>query len=99
MGVYKHIYMDNNATTQVDKRVLEVMLPFLTNNFANASSLHYFGIAANEAVKNARTQVADLIGAEDNEIIFTCGSTESINLALKGVAENYSAKGKHIITV
>ncbi len=99
MGVYKNIYMDNNATTQVDKRVLEVMLPFLTNNFANASSTHYFGIAANEAVKSARTQVAALIGAEENEIIFTSGSTEAINLALKGVAENYSAKGKHIITV
>ncbi len=99
MGVYKLIYMDNNATTQVDKRVLEAMLPFLTNNFANANSTHYFGITANEAVKNARTQVADLIGAEDNEIIFTSGSTEAINLALKGVAENYSAKGKHIITV
>jgi cysteine desulfurase len=93
------IYLDNNATTPIDKRVLDAMLPFLTNNFANASSTHFFGIAANEAVKNARTQVADLIRAEDNELIFTCGSTESINLALKGVAENYSAKGKHIITV
>lgn len=99
MGVYKLIYMDNNATTQVDKRVLETMLPFLTTNFANASSTHYFGITANEAVKNARVQVADLIGAEENEIIFTSGSTEAINLALKGISENYSTKGKHIITV
>ena len=75
------------------------MLPFLTDNFANASSTHHFGISANEAVKNARVQVADLIGAEENEIVFTSGSTEAINIALKGVAENYSAKGKHIVTV
>ncbi len=93
------IYFDNNSTTPIDKRVLDAMFPYLTNNFANASSTHHFGITANEAVNNARIQVADLIGAEDNEIIFTSGSTEAINLALKGVAENYSAKGKHIITV
>jgi cysteine desulfurase len=93
------IYLDNNATTSIDKRVLDVMLPFLTDNFANASSTHHFGLRTNEAVKKARVQVADLIGAEANEIIFTSGSTESINIALKGVAENYSAKGKHIVTV
>lgn len=93
------IYLDNNATTPIDKRVLDAMLPFLTTNFANPSSTHHFGITANEAVKKARTQVADLIGAEENEIIFTSGSTEAINIALKGVAENYSAKGKHIVTV
>lgn len=93
------IYFDNNATTPIDKRVLDAMLPFLTNNFANPSSTHYFGIRINEAVKKARTHVADLIGAEENEIIFTSGSTESINIALKGVAGNYSAKGKHIVTV
>jgi cysteine desulfurase len=93
------LYFDNNATTPIDKRVLDAMLPFLTNNYANSSSTHCFGIVANEAVKNARTQVADLIGAEENEIIFTSGSTEAINIALKGVAEKYSAKGKHIVTV
>ena len=93
------IYFDNNATTPVDKRVLDTMLPFLTEHFANASSTHHFGISANEAVKNARVQVAELIGAEENEIIFTSGSTEAINNALKGVSENYAAKGKHIITV
>jgi len=93
------IYLDNNATTPLDKRVLDTMLPFLTDNFANASSTHHFGISANEAVKNARLKVADLICSEDNEIIFTSGSTEAINLAIKGVAENYSAKGKHIVTV
>ncbi len=93
------IYLDNNATTPIDERVLDAMLPFLTDNFANASSTHHFGVSANEAVKKARVQVADLIGAEENEVIFTSGSTEAINIALKGVAENYSAKGKHIVTV
>jgi cysteine desulfurase len=93
------IYFDNNATTPIDKRVLDAMLPFLTDNFANSNSTHYFGFTANEAVKKARSQVADLIGAEENEIIFTSGSTEAINIALKGVAESYSSKGKHIITV
>ena len=93
------IYLDNNATTPIDKQVLEAMMPFLTDNFANASSTHQFGVSAHEAVKNARIQVADLIGAEAYEIIFTSGSTEAINLAIKGVAENYSSKGKHIVTV
>jgi cysteine desulfurase len=100
MDISKNIiYFDNNATTPIDKRVLDAMLPFLTENFANASSTHFFGIIANEAVKKARVQVANLIGAEENEIIFTSGSTEAINIALKGVAENYSKKGKHIVTV
>src|SRR6185312_14300271 len=93
------IYLDNNATTQIDKRVLDAMMPFLTNEFANANSTHLFGVKAYEAVKASRTQVADLIGAEAHEIIFTSGSTESINLAIKGVAEKYSSKGKHIVTV
>lgn len=93
------IYFDYNATTPIDERVLEAMLPFLKENFANASSTHQFGISANETVKNSRLKVADLIGAEQNEIVFTSGSTEAINLAIKGVAENYSAKGKHIVTV
>jgi cysteine desulfurase len=93
------IYFDYNATTPVDKRVLNAMLPFLTDNFANASSSHNFGFQVNKAVKAARKKVADLIGAEQNEIVFTSGSTEAINLAIKGVAENYSGKGKHIVTV
>jgi cysteine desulfurase len=93
------IYLDNNATTQVDERVLAAMMPYLTNNFANANSTHQFGMEAHEAVANAREQVAGLIGARTNEIVFTSGATEAINLAIKGLAENYYKKGKHIITV
>lgn len=93
------IYLDNNATTQIDKRVLDAMMPFLTNEFANANSTHLFGVKAYEAVKAARTEVANLIGAEAHEIIFTSGSTEAINLAIKGIAENYQSRGKHIVTV
>jgi cysteine desulfurase len=95
----KVVYLDNNATTQVDKRVLDAMMPFLTNEFANANSTHQFGVYAYEAVKSARVQVSELIGAEAHEIIFTSGSTEAINLAIKGVADNYQSKGKNIITV
>lgn len=93
------IYLDNNATTQIDKRVLEAMMPFLTNEFANANSTHLFGVHAYDAVKAARTQVSELVGAEPHEIVFTSGSTEAINLAIKGVLENYYSKGKHIVTV
>lgn len=92
-------YFDNNATTPIDIRVLHAMMPFLTDTFANASSTHQFGVKAYEAVKNARLRVSELIEADPNEIIFTSGSTEAINLAIKGVAENYIEKGKHIVTV
>lgn len=95
----KVIYLDNNATTPIDPQVLDAMMPFLTHEFANANSTHQFGVNACEAVKAARIQVSSLIGAEPHEVIFTSGSTESINIAIKGVAEQYKSKGKHIITV
>ena len=94
------IYMDSHATTPVDPRVLEAMLPFFTELFGNAASRnHAFGWQAEEAVETGRKQVADLIGASAKEIVFTSGATESDNLAIKGVAHMYRNQGDHIVTV
>ncbi len=92
------IYLDYNSTTPVDPKVLEAMLPYFTQHFGNAaSSTHAWGWTASAVVERAREQVAQLIGAEPNEIIFTSGSTEALNLAIRGVAQAYSSVGKHMV--
>jgi cysteine desulfurase len=94
------IYMDHHATTPVDERVLAQMLPYFVDRFGNSSSrAHSHGRAARDAVELARTEVAGLVGAKPNELIFTSGATESDNLAIRGVAEARRADGKHLVTV
>ena len=92
------IYVDNAATTQVDEKVIESMLPYMRSKYGNASSLHFFGREAYQGLEKARQQVADLLNASTKEIIFTSGGTESDNLAIKGIAHKLKEKGKHIIT-
>ncbi len=100
MAVQIPVYLDNAATTRVDPRVAEKMIPFLCETYGNpASSSHSFGWVAEEAVENARAQIADLLHADSKEIIFTSGASESDNLAIKGAANFYQSKGKHLITV
>lgn len=93
------LYFDYNATSPVDERVINAMFPFLATDFANASSVHDFGLKVKKSVEVARGKIARLIGCEQNEIVLTGGSTEAINMALKGVAVKLASKGKHIVTV
>src|SRR5437867_7876898 len=94
----RKVYLDHSATTPVDERIVQAMLPFLTGKFGNASSVHGFGQEARAAVDSARRQVAALIGARANEIVFTSGGTEANNLAISGVCEAAESHGRHIIT-
>ena len=94
----KRIYLDHGATTPVDKEVVKAMLPYLTEKFGNASSIHSFGQEAKDALESSRERIAKKLGAKPNEIIFTSGGSESDNLAIKGVAHAYRKKGNHIIT-
>ena len=96
--MFRRIYLDNSATTPVDPAVVEAMLPYLMGKFGNASSIHFFGQEARAAVDKARHQVAELINARPNEIVFTSGGTEANNLAIRGLVEANSKYGKHIIT-
>jgi len=92
------IYLDHNATTPVDPRVLDAMLPYFRVTFGNPASAHAFGCTAHTAVEQGRQEVADLIGADPREVVFTSGATEANNLAVKGVAQHYRDKGRHIVT-
>src|SRR5712671_2421947 len=94
----RKVYLDHSATTPVDRRVVEAMLPYLTERFGNASSVHSFGQEARAAVDRARRHVAALIGARSNEIIFLSGGTEANNLAIRGLCEANESHGRHIIT-
>src|SRR5438477_2101755 len=94
----RKIYLDHSATTPVDPRVVEAMMPYLTEKFGNASSVHFFGQEARAAVERARREVAALIGARPNEVVFLSGGTEANNLAIRGLCEATETHGKHIVT-
>src|SRR5216117_2633862 len=92
------VYLDHSATTPADRRVVEAMMPYLTERFGNASSVHFFGQEARAAVDRARREVAALIGARPNEVVFLSGGTEANNLAIRGLCEAAERHGRHIIT-
>src|ERR671916_3482111 len=94
----RRVYLDHSATTPVDPRVVEAMLPYLTAKFGNPSSVHFYGQEARAAVDRARREVADLIGARPNEVVFLSGGTEADNLAVRGVAETNADRGRHVVT-
>src|SRR2546423_8730080 len=94
----RRVYLDNSATTPVDPRVVEAMLPYLTEKFGNASSVHFYGQEARGAVDRARREVAALLNARPNEIVFLSGGTEANNLAIRGLCEAHAEHGRHIIT-
>ena len=96
--MFRRVYLDHSATTPVDRQVLEAMLPYLTEKFGNASSIHFFGQEARAAVDKARHQVAEILGARPNEIVFTSGGTESNNLAIRGLVQANEKYGRHIVT-
>ena len=92
------IYLDYNATTPIDPRVAEAMMPYITDEFGNPSSSHAIGVRAKKAVEESRMEVASLLGSRPDEIVFTSGGSESNNYIIKGVAWTYKKKGNHIIT-
>ena len=98
LKMFRRVYLDNSATTPIDKNVIDAMLPFLTEKYGNASSIHFFGQQARGAVDKARHQVAEIINARPNEVIFTSGGTEANNLAIRGLVEANDKYGRHIIT-
>src|SRR4029077_20029897 len=98
MAETRKVYLDHSATTPADRRVVEAMMPYLTDRFGNASSVHSFGQEARAAVDRARRDVAELIGARSNEIVFLSGGTEANTLAIRGLCEAAEQQGRHIIT-
>ena len=96
--MFRRVYLDNSATTPIDPAVVEAMLPFLTDKFGNASSIHFFGQEAKAAVDKAHHQAAGLLNARPNEIVFTSGGTEANNLAIRGLLEANNQYGTHVIT-
>jgi cysteine desulfurase len=98
MSLFRRVYLDHSATTPVDRRVVEAMMPYLLEKFGNASSVHFFGQEARAAIDRARREVAALLGARSNEIIFTSGGTEANNLGVRGLCEAAKSHGQHVIT-